>query len=42
MSRYMMPILLVLVVVIAGYALTLRHEDASARCAPVWKVCATT
>ena len=28
-SRYMMPILLVLVVVIAGYALTLRHEDAS-------------
>lgn len=29
MSRYMMPILLVLVVVIAGYALTLRHEDAS-------------
>ena len=28
-SRYMMPILLVLVIVIAGYALTLRHEDAS-------------
>jgi len=28
-SRYMMPILLVLVVVIAGYALTLRHTDAS-------------
>ena len=28
-SRYMMPILLVLVVVIAGYALTLRHEDTS-------------
>ena len=28
-SRYMMPILLILVVVIAGYALTLRHEDAS-------------
>ena len=28
-SRCMMPILLVLVVVIAGYALTLRHEDAS-------------
>ncbi len=28
-SRYMMPILLVLVVVIAIYSLTLRHEDAS-------------
>lgn len=28
-SRYMMPVLLVLVVVIAGYALTLRHTDAS-------------
>ena len=28
-SRCMMPILLVLVVVIAGYALTLHHEDAS-------------
>lgn len=28
-SRYMMPVLLVLVIVIAGYALTLRHTDAS-------------
>ena len=28
-SRYMMPVLLVLVVVIAGYSLTLRHTDAS-------------
>lgn len=28
-SRYMMPILLVLVVVIAGYSLTLKHTDAS-------------
>ena len=28
-SRCMMPILLVLVIVIAGYALTLHHEDAS-------------
>ena len=28
-SRYMMPVLLVLVVIIAGYSLTLRHEDAS-------------
>ena len=28
-SRYMMPVLLVLVVVIAGYSLTLKHEDAS-------------
>lgn len=28
-SRYMMPVLLVLVVVIAGYSLTLRHIDAS-------------
>ena len=41
-SRYMMPILLVLVVVIAGYALTLRHGTPPARCAPVWRVCATT
>lgn len=28
-SRYMMPVLLVLVVVIAGYSLTLRHTDTS-------------
>lgn len=28
-SRYMMPVLLVLVVVIAGYSLTLRHTDVS-------------
>lgn len=28
-SRYMMPVLLVLVVVIASYSLTLRHTDAS-------------
>lgn len=28
-SRHMMPVLLVLVVVIAGYSLTLRHTDAS-------------
>ena len=26
-SKYMMPILLVLVVVIAGYSLTLKHTD---------------
>ena len=28
-SRYMMPVLLVLVVVIAGYSLSLKHTDAS-------------
>ena len=28
-SRYMMPVLLVLVVIVAGYSLTLKHEDAS-------------
>ncbi len=30
-SRYMMPILMVLVMVIAGYSLTLQHEDASGK-----------